>query len=1115
MRKQFSIAVLCAALALPAAAQTITGTITGTVTDPSGAAVPNAKVTATNVGTSVTFSATTTTTGVYNLLFLPVASYTVAVEQSGFKKATLGPIKIEVNQTARLDVSLQVGQVTETVEVKDVAPILQTESTATGDTITSTKLTSIPLNGRNFASLTLLIPGAISTNPNAMNTVGRFQGSGSRPQVNGNREQTNNFMLDGVDVNDSIDNRIGYNPNVDALEEVKVLTGNAGGEFGNAGGGSVLMTLKSGTNQFHGNVFEFLRNDKFDANGFFANRANQARRPLRRNIFGGTLGGPIVRNKMFFFVDYEQTEQRASGPATASVAPAEWRTGDLSQFLRVNNQIIRDPLTGDTLASRAPFPNNQIPRARFNPVATALFGNQGLYPLPNNQGVGPLGVGSNYLSSSASSLSNKQGDAKWDYRLSDKDNVAVRYSRGFYESFGSRNPLPIQMTGGTTGPTQSVVANWTRTISTRMVNDARIAYSRIGIDDNVVDWSGQLGPDANSRFGISGGQPIAGLSSVTVGGGLTGIGSTGVISSTVDNKYQAQTNATYQTGKHLIKFGGQMIRFQQNRYYSGNNGALGVFRYNGAYSGVDIGDFMVNALNSKGRGAIVGKWGHRHWRNALFIQDDVKVTRNFTVNLGLRWEYVTPIYEVADRQVNINTFTGQLILPGQGEFGRALYKPYKKQFMPTIGLAYSLNSKLVVRAGYRFSNFLEGTGANLRLPLNPPFFVEADVTYDARTPGDIRTGFSDVISRGDLTGPRTGANPFFQARAWDLNLRPQFTNQYNLTVEYQLDSTTSLSAAFVGQKGTHLVVPHEANQPLPGTGPVNTWAPINDRRPLARALPNVGNIALTESSGTMTYNAFQLSGRRRMAGGVELMGHYTLSKTLTDNLGYYGCGGVAAEGAYWQNAYDRRGNFGPACFDARHNVALGGAWDLPVGKGKKFGNGMSRAADLIIGGWNVNYMMTTHTGFPVTIFAGAHQANTFQSVRGNVRANRYRNMPAPATRTVDRWFGDIPAGTNPFCASGVDNGTCAYGIPAIGQFGNSGVGTERAPGFFQLDMSIGKKFAVTERQYLEFRAEFFSLPNNVSWGAPGRDITSPAGFGTIGGQLNAARNIQFGLKYFF
>ncbi len=1113
--KTFKILLFSVLLTMSLHAQTITGSIKGVVLDASGAAVPKVKVSVTKSGTNLISNTVSNESGNYTFPFLTIGEYTVTAEATGFKKSKLGPFTLETNQVATVDIKLELGDVSQSVEISAFTPLLQTETQATGDTLSSSKLTSIPLNGRNFAALTLLIPGAVSTSPGAMNTAARFQGSGSRPQVNGNREQTNNFILDGVDINQSVDNQIGYQPNVDALEEVKVVTGNAGAEFGNVGGASVVLTIKSGTNQIHGNAFEFLRNEQLDANGFFANRAGTKRQALRQNIFGGTIGGPIKKNKLFFFADYEGTERRIAGPATASVAPAAWRTGDLSQFLVVNNQIIRDPSTGSTLAARTPFPNNQIPTSRFSPVAKYLFANPSLYPLANNNGTGPLGVGSNYIGGTRNFLSNKQGDLKLDYRLSDKDNLMFRYSRGLYETYGSQAALPLFMTGGGYGPTWSGVLNWTRTWTTNLVSDNRFSYSLVGIDDTVNDWSGKLGADGNAKAGIPGGQFIPGLSSVNLGGSLSGIGSGATIANTRDNKFQFQTNNTYQKGSHLIKFGVNLMRNRQNRYYAGNNGALGSFSYNGAYSGVDIGDFLLDSLASKGRGAVSGPWGHRQWRNLVFVQDSWKIRRNLTFNYGLSWEYMSPIYEVADRQVNINTYTGALIYPGSGEYGRALYKSYKKQFNPNLGLAYSINQKTVIRAAYRLSNFLEGTGANLRLTLNPPFFTESNVTYDAATPGRISTGFTDVIARGDLTSQRATPTslPFYQGRAWDLNLRPQMTNQFNLAIERQIGSSTNVNVAYVGQRGTHLVIPHEGNNPLPGVGDPTTWAPLNDRRPLFKSLPNVGNIALTESSGTSWYNALQVSGRRRLSGGFEMLFQYTYSKTNTDGLGYYGCGGVSAEGAYWQDANNRRGNYGPACFDVRHNFTTAGSYSVPFGKGKKFGSSTNKAVDLLLGGWNVNYNLAKRGGFPVTIFAGTQNTNSLRSPRGNARANRYQVQADPSVRTVDRWFGDVTASS--FCAAGVNNGTCAYGIPALGQFGSTGVGTERAPGFFNLDTSVGKRFAITERQYLEFRAELFNVLNYVSWGNPGRDITAPAGYGSIGGQIGMPRNIQFGLKYNF
>jgi len=1110
MRKLNLITLVSATLALSVSAQTITGAFTGTLSDQSGAVVPNAKVTATNAGTNVTYSAQSNDSGVYSLLFLPIGSYNLAAEVKGFKKSTAGPFSLQVSQVARIDFKLEVGETSQSVEITAAAPVLQTESTQTGEALSSKQLTELPLKGRNFVSLTLLIPGAVSPNPEGMNS--RF---GARPYVNGNREQTNNFMLDGVDVNDSIDNRVGYSPNVDALEEVKVLTGNAAADYGNSGGATVMMSIKSGTNKFHGNVFEFLQNNKLNANGFFRNRnvSTATRTGFKRNIFGGTLGGPIKKNKLFFFIDYEGTQQRTDGPATASVAPQSWRNGDLSQF---PNAQITDPTNGQ------PFPGKQIPVSRFSPVARFLFANPSLYPLPTQAGTGPLGIGGNYASSSAGKVENHQADAKVDYRPTDKDAFMARWSIGRYEQATSRAALPVNMTGGQSGPTSSWVGNWNRTITPSIVNEARFSFSRIQIDDLVLDWSGQLGADGNSKFGIPGGQPIPGLSGVGLGSGLTGIGSGASISNTVDKKFIIYDNLTMQKGKHLLKMGTQLMKYNQDRYYAGNNGALGLFRYTGTYTGLDFGDFLTDSLNGKGRGAVADPWGHRFWRTALFFQDDYKVSPTFTLNIGLRWEYMQPIYEKDNRQININTFTGALIKTG-GEYGNALYNGYKNQYMPRIGFAWTPNqfkNKMVVRGGYAYQSFMEGTGANLRLPLNPPFFVETDFTYDPRTPGSIRTGFSDVVTSNialDMPRPAVaGTTPQLQGRAWDLNLRPQTTGQINFTTEYQFDNSTSIQAGYVGQKGTHLVAPVEANQPIAGVGPFATWTNLNLRRPLINVLPNVANIARTEASATMDYHSLQVVGRRKFAAGFDFLAAYTYGKTLTDNLGYYGSGFTSGEGAYWQNAYDRRANRGVSFFDIRSNFTIAGSWFVPVGKGKKFGSGMSKAADLVAGGWNVNYSVAARTGLPITVRANDL---TGQAVRGNVRANRYRTLTVDeAGRNVDNWFGlptDIAARGAVFCAAGVDNGTCAYGQPGNGTFGNSGIGSERGPGYFSSDMSIGKRFNVTESNYIDLRMELFNAFNNVSWAPPGANVGSPATFGTIGSQVQAPRNIQFGLKYFF
>jgi hypothetical protein len=348
-----------------------------------------------------------------------------------------------------------------------------------------------------------------------------------------------------------------------------------------------------------------------------------------------------------------------------------------------------------------------------------------------------------------------------------------------------------------------------------------------------------------------------------------------------------------------------------------------------------------------------------------------------------------------------------------------------------------------------------------------------------------------------------------QIRAWNPDLRPAFIQEWNLSTEYQLTPSLSFNAGYVEQKGTHLVNPREYNQPLPGTGPPSTWIPAQQRRPLYSVLPLVTNISGTDSSSVMNYHALQLSGRKRLSHGLEFLAAYTLSKTLTDNLGYYGSAGVNTTGAYWQNAYNRQADYGRSFFDTRHNFSLGGSAELPFGRGRYFGKGWNHALDLVIGGWSLNYVVSMHSGFPIDIRSLDRCQG--QNVRNNARPNRYGHLTYNDS-TIDHWFGTNNAS---FCGIGVNDGMCAYGQPALGTFGNAGVNVEQAPHYRNLDLGIGKKFALTESKHLDFRAEFFNALNHTNFGPPGRTITTLSTFGVITGIVGTPRNIQLGLKFHF
>jgi Carboxypeptidase regulatory-like domain len=1057
-------------------AQTYTATVTGTVVDPGGAAVPKVQVVAVNQATKLEYKTETGDAGVYRLPFLPIGAYVVTAELSGFKKVVSSAIQLEVNQTARIDLTLELGAVTDEVTVSGTSPVLQTENPTVGHVISGSTTVGLPLNGRNFQQLTLLIPGTITPNPGGFTGPG-LQGGQGRPFVNGNREQGNAFLLDGISVDETIDNRIGYKPNIDALAEFKIETSNSSAEFGNVTGATVNATLKSGSNDFRGNGFEFFRDDQLDANSWANNRNNAAKNQLRQNIYGGTLGGPIVRNRIFFFGDYQGVRQDTGGTALRTLAPAEWRAGDLSS---IPTPVI-DPLTG------VQFPGNQIPANRIvNPVARNLFSNPTLYPLPTRPGTS--NISNNYTSSTQDELKGDQFDVRIDARLSDTNNFSGRYSFANFHTNGIQGALPVQLTGKSFNRPQNIALNWTRIISPTIVNEARVGFNRAVFITDVLDWAG-LG-NGNASLGISGTQPIPGLSSIALGSGLTTIGSSAVIEDNVTNTFHYGDNLTITHGRHFMKMGGQWLRYQQNRFYPGNNGLLGLFVYDGTFTGAGFADFLLDQLNRKGVGSQSGTWGHRQNRIGVFFQDDFKMRTNLTWNLGIRWEYTSPVYEVHDRQSNFDIQTGRQLFAGRDGNSRALYDPYYKGFEPRVGFAWTpkmFAERLVVRAGYGITQYMEGTGSNLRLPLNPPLFSEADISFDRSSgPGTITKGFTDVIVRDQPSG---------LIRVWNPDLRPQFTQQWNLTFEHQLTPTSTVTLGYVGHKATHLVAPTDNNQPLPGTGPPSTWLPFQQRRPLYSVLPLVTQISGTDSWAVSNYNALQAGARRRYTNGLEFMASYTWSKTMTDNLGYYGSGGVAAQGAYSYNNYDRHGlNYGPAFFDATHNITSTAIYELPYRRGSQPRGGWDGLLDAVFGGWNISGIVNWHTGFPITVTA---TNVSLQDPRGASRPDRIGNG-VPSNQTIDHWFDET-----------------AFAMPAQGSFGNAGVGIVRAPKYGNLDVSLGKKFSLAGNKYLDFRAEFFNFLNHPSFNPPASNFSQPNTFGRITSTISPPRNLEFALKFYF
>ena len=1065
-----SVALLCS---IPLFAQTQTASFTGIVTSKDGNPLPNVDVHATNQGTQVDYTAKSNEAGLYTISALPIGTYKIRAQAPSFQAYETNLIKLESGQTARVNITMQLG-VAENIEVVGVAPILQTQDAVVGAVISGTTIQGMPLNGRNFSQLSLLLPGVITTEPDSFTQPKNF-GSG-RPFVNGQREQENNYMLDGIDMNEPIDNLLPYQPSPDALAEVRVDTNNYSAEFGNVAGAVIGSTIKSGTNEFHGNAFEYWRDSSMAANSWDNNRVTPAatKPELSQHIFGATLGGPIVKNKVFFFGDYQGFIRNRPGEFVRSVAPEAWRRGDLSSA----GVTIHDPRTG------LPFPGNVIPASRFSPIAQRILANQTLYPLPNR-----AGNTNNLVAPFSDQQRSHQGDFKIDANLSGNDRMFARVSYQKYKAEPTLAALKSQLISTNNSPFLGAALNWTHTLSASALNELLVGFTHVKFQTIPTDWAG-IG-NANESVGIPGGQPIAGLSAFNISGDY-GFGDAATAEFNDIKSYQLTEKFSLFKGRHSFKFGGRWLYQRQGFSYSGNEGTLGHFEYNGSFTGFAFSDFLLDQVSAKGRGGLVAPFTHLGHRIGIFAQDDFKVRNNLTLNLGITWEFLSPWVEKDNRQSNIDLTTGKLLLAGQNGNSRALYNAFYGGFEPRVGFAWTPSEKWVLRGGFGIVQYMEGTGKNLRLTQNPPFNFEGRKVFDATTgAGSAGVGFADIV-------PNVNGGPGTLYRIFAPDLRPQLTKQWNVFVERQINDSLSGQIGYVGSRSTHMVVPFDFNQPKPGTGPASTWAPIDQRRPLYPLNPDIGVTSGTNSIGVGAYDAVQASLRQRPTEGLEFLASYTYSKALSDNVGYYGVGWsqTAGQGYYYLDSYHPLKDYGPSPYDMKHNFSLAGNYQLPIGKGRKVGSDWTGAKNAILGGWNLNSIFSFHTGLPLTPYDGAGQS--LQATRSLERPNRVCDGQLSGAGVNDAWA-DI---------------NCFQHAPA-GQFGDSGVGILRGPRFWNWDLGLSKDFAFDDKRYLTFRIEAFNVLNHPNFAiqAGSMDITNPATFGRIQNTFSAPRIVELVAKF--
>jgi hypothetical protein len=953
----------------PAMGQEVTAGIVGTVTDPSNAPVQGATVTATDTDRGTNWSAQTNETGAYSLLRLPIGNYTVKVTKEGFQSAAQPTFALVLNQTARIDVQLKVGKASETIEVTGAAPVLQTESTEVSTLVDANAVTSVPLAGRNYLQLGLLAPGTTTNNPKGINEPQNLDNS-SRPFINGNREQANQYFLDGILNSEDKNNETSFTPNVDAIQEFNIITQNASAEFGDYEGGVISVSTKSGTNKLHGTAYEFLRNDTFDANlpsngwskgvlplngvvlpGHAADGTIQ-KGEFRYNQFGVTLGGPIIKNKVFFFVDYQGLRDVTAGPTGSQLLTQSMRSGDFGQLCTdfngaFNAAGICSPVnpTSTVTPTQLTDPNNgnaAIPFNNFNntadtigTVANNLFTNFGkYYPLPQNDTVGS---GSNYFYRAGTAINTDQGDVKIDYNISDKDHVFGRWSQSHL-----RNPsftgciFCTQGAGGTEPlgvdqPNKNAVVNWTHAFGANLLNEARIGFNAVQFNQNIppTAFLGNVGEQLgiqNANFEAPG---LLNINITPAGTTPTSadIGNLDLFQVFHTTQGQFNDNLSITHLRHSIKTGFQFVRQRQDFEYAGNNGGLGNIPVS-ALSGSALADFWLGLANvaSGQRDTYLKPSLFKHRGNifAAYVQDDWRVTNTLTLNLGLRFEDHTPLTETENQMVNFGLFTGTIYTPdgrdGTAKFSNpGLVNNYlgHADWEPRFGFAWApefLNGKTVIRGGYSISAFVEGGGTNEQLTMNPPLGI-----FALKNAGStLAAGYPNLTTCAtiDFACFAPGGNAL-RIRVTDQNFKPATSQQWNLTIQHRLSNTLTAQLGYVGQHGTHLLNFEDLAQRV-GLNAAGQIAKPGEQIVSQRAGPFLGggsvpcdNASLgtcgapgslyqafqdgalagaNMSNASQRYDALQAVLQKRMGNGLEGQVAYTYSKCLSNSPGYFGTG---------------------------------------------------------------------------------------------------------------------------------------------------------------------------------------------------------------------------------
>ena len=1087
-------------------AQFETSEVLGTVRDASQRAVPKAAVTLTSQDTGIVEKTSTDEAGNYDFFNVKVGRYTITVEATGFSKFSSEDIAVAVNARQRVDATLQVGSVSETVTVNGQASTVETDTSAHSQVINSEAIVELPLNGRQYSSLALLAtnvhisPLAAAFSPSATPREGAFN-------VNGMRSTYNNFLMDGLDNNSYGTSNQNYSsqvvqPSPDALAEFRVITSNFSAEYGRAGGGIINAVMQSGTNQFHASLWEFLRNTDLNAVGFF--KPATGKPTLNRNQFGATIGGPIIKNKLFFFGDYEGYRQTQGYVNSYSVPSVNDRQGILPV-------TVVNPLTGTVYPAGTTIPISQI-----NPfAAAALAGLPAAATLTRTNNIVAIIPLRDY---------SDKYDAKLDYQVAGNMTTFLRWSqRKDISYFGPSDP---GLSGGDGNGfihaiQQQAAVGYTWTLTPTSLFEARLGFTHV-LGGKEPPYLG--GTDVAAQYGI------LGLPSSLAGGFptqiVTGFSNPTFGRQTTNPQFQNPTswnpkfNYSLVRGRHSLKAGYEFLAVRTE--VLDINPLYGSDTYSGQYSkptcaqlgqaagcaiandatSYDLADFYFGLPSTIAQGSNLTTNLRQHV-NSLYVQDDWRVTPELTINAGLRWEFATPVWDRDNYWSNFDPTTNTLVRAQSGSlYNRALVNPDYKDFGPRLGAAYSIDTKTSIRAGYGISyTFFNRPGSAIE-GINGPLAVFGTLTQTALPgqPGFLTTqnGFNAGI--GTTFNPVTTNNDYIPANSpWPM------IQSWMVSVQREIMKDTVVEVAYNGNHSSNLPIIGDYNQAAPNA-PGGTLS-VQARRPDQ----SFGAITWVDPVGINDYNGLSVRFEKKFSKGLYVLNSFTWGQSIGDSE-------QALEQAPGQNVANQQNirnlgaEFGPSSYDVKFNNVTSVVYQLPFGKGKQFLGTANRLADLAIGGWELNAINTANTGIPLNVFYAPSTANdvtglpTNSEYRGTsmLRPNITGSIPnLTRTQSIQQYFG--PA---------IGQAGSAFTLPTSDDpFGNLGRNAFRAPGLWQWDLGVTKNFTITERARLQFRSEFFNLLNHTNLGIPNQQANSTA-FGSITGTF-PARQVQFAMKLMF